>query len=244
MRRSAFVVASLLFLSALGGCGSSPSGGASDEGGADSALDAIVEVSPEGSAEGAADSGVDAVEASADGTAPEEAGSHPSIDAGTDAGTGDGGLSCPDTASLTSLTPTIVHGDLPAFTGGTIQDAEYVATSIAYYDPNGVYQTACSGTPGPSNDRGAFAFYAGTLRSVLDKQGGGNFCSVGPYTVSGSGIDLLGRDGGTAGTIQYSVSSDGLTLYVRNWPAGSLSCSSDGGGPPVVFDSVGTFARQ
>jgi hypothetical protein len=152
----------------------------------------------------------------------------------------DAGLTCPgDLSSLPYATGTLSATDVPAFTGGSIQDGEYVATSFTAYSGG-----ACNGGSGSCpNAAGAIqaslTFAGGVLR--LDEQAKGQsnvFCYVGPYTISGNMIVFPS----TGSFYQYYVSSDGLTLYVEYIPGGS--CSWANGAASGQCATVGTYVRQ
>jgi hypothetical protein len=156
---------------------------------------------------------------------------------------GDGGLSCPGDISAppyVNITPTVVVGTAPAFTGGTIADGVYVLTSYVAYDSvdDGGCSTMDPGGGGFETNAplplSAVTFSAGMFRIEHETPpDGGVGCVVEPYMISGTSI-VLGADGGD-GSLGYSISADGLTLELY------LGGCSDNG---VVEGSVGTLVRQ
>jgi hypothetical protein len=197
-----------------------------DSSGSDAPIGADAPTGPDGG-----DSGAPTDAASeADGTSAKEAGV---IDGGQDAG--DGGLSCPEDLSSFAAAPgTLSSAGMPAFTGGSIQDGEYVATSYVGY-----LGGACNG--GGSGSTCSSALVGGPARAtltfrdgILRLNGGGAFCYVGAYTLSADTIVFPT----TASAYPYSMSSDGLTLSVEDLPGGS--CSWTGG----QCNSVGAFSLQ
>jgi hypothetical protein len=197
----------------------------------------VVEASVEASAPAPVDGPV--MEASQQ---PDDAG--PVVDSSSDGNP----LGCPgDVSSLAFVSVTVTEGTAPAFTGGAINNGEYVLTSATVYDSDGQFQTHCSTDAAVQGvERESLTFESGTGRADVQEQGQPALCGVSTYTLAGTMITLVQS---TTGPVAYSVSSDGQTLYTPLLVAGGCtwarSSSPDGAaGPSGSYLALGTFTLQ
>jgi hypothetical protein len=122
--------------------------------------------------------------------------------------------------------------------GGTIQDGEYVLSSVVLYDPNAV--PGCDNSVGESL-QASYTFVGGLLR--IDFEPPGACIASLPYSVSGSDlvVDTSGTNlGYKTMSAPYATSADGLTFQVEDMlPFGG--CTTSGG---LTAHAIATYTRE